>query len=140
MKDIRHDNQVRPKSACGQLEILNVGAGDMLFKFDQDNQEELKRAKVMITDMLHRGFVLMVEIDGAFQRVTEFDATKNTYTIKVMEEYLENEMSDEGKSDGKEQTTESKKRNASRGRPRTIRKEIPIQKTRAVAFARTAGG
>ena len=42
---------------AGTLEILNVGAGDVVITFDKTNPAEQIRAKRIIKDMLKRGYV-----------------------------------------------------------------------------------
>lgn len=69
----------------GILEILNVQKGDITIVLDKGNTAEVIRAKRIITDMLRRGYALVVEVerDGkkAYERVQEFDAEKGEYII-----------------------------------------------------------
>lgn len=67
--------------ANGTLEILNVGRGDVKISFDSTNAAEAIRAKRIIKDMLRRGYALLVEVDGKFSRVKEFDETAGEYVI-----------------------------------------------------------
>ncbi len=65
----------------GQLEILNVGEGDVKITFDTNDCADAIRAKRIITDMLRRGYALLVEVDGKFQRALEFDDARGEYII-----------------------------------------------------------
>jgi hypothetical protein len=69
----------------GCLEILNVQAGDMKITFDTGNIAETIRAKRIITDMLRRGYALVVEVerDGkrAYERAQGFDEKTGEYII-----------------------------------------------------------
>lgn len=65
----------------GVLEILNVGRGDVKITYDSADAAEAIRAKRIIKDMLRRGYALLVEVDGKFSRVREFDETKGEYII-----------------------------------------------------------
>jgi hypothetical protein len=69
----------------GVLEILNVQGGDVKITYDKDNPSETIRAKRIITDMLRRGFALIVEIerDGkkAYERIKDFDEARGEYIV-----------------------------------------------------------
>src|SRR6185436_17393172 len=65
----------------GTLEILNVGRGDVKISYDSNNAAEAIRAKRIIKDMLRRGYALLVEVDGKFSRVKEFDEAAGEYVI-----------------------------------------------------------
>lgn len=70
----------------GELSILNVGEGDTVLSFDSDKPGEVKRARAAVSDMLRRGFAILVEVgqqDGKplYQRATDFDADTNEYII-----------------------------------------------------------
>ena len=67
----------------GELAVLNVYGGDVTIKFDKDDEEELKKAKEMIKDMLKRGYLLFVEEpDGSHKPVKRFSAKRDCYIIK----------------------------------------------------------
>lgn len=84
----------------GNLEILNVQGGDVKINFDTTDCAEAIRAKRVITDMLRRGYALLVEVDGKFQRILEFDEKHGEYIVAdfdplhkvVPEEYAAVEM------------------------------------------------
>jgi hypothetical protein len=69
----------------GVLEILNVQGGDVKITYDKDNPSETIRAKRIITDMLRRGFALIVEVerDGkkAYERIKDFDEVRGEYIV-----------------------------------------------------------
>lgn len=50
-----------PRSTGGVLEILNVQGGDVKIAFDQQNVTDTIRAKRIVTDMLRRGYAIVVE-------------------------------------------------------------------------------
>lgn len=61
----------------GQIGILNVGAGDTKLTFDKSNPAECIRSARIVTDMLRRGYALLIEVTDrkgvkSYQRVTEF--------------------------------------------------------------------
>lgn len=120
----------------GKLAILNVGAGDIKFSFDTSNASEAIRAKRMITDMLRRGYALLIEIDGVYQRAIEFKEDVGEYVIADYDPQPEQTTKKEIKYAESETSAEapqisSKKRG---------RKSIPMEKANAVAVGRSAGG
>ena len=48
----------------GTVQILNVAAGDIELRFDPANMGERIRASRIVTDMLRRGYALLVETEG----------------------------------------------------------------------------
>lgn len=68
-------------SKTGSLSCLNVAGGDVKITFDTGNIGETIRAKRIITDMLRRGYALLVEVDGAYQRAIESDEKRGEYVI-----------------------------------------------------------
>ena len=46
----------------GQIGILNVGAGDTKLTFDKNNPAECIRSARIVTDMLRRGYALLIEV------------------------------------------------------------------------------
>lgn len=69
----------------GAIGILNVGAGDTKLVFDKDNPAECIRAARIVTDMLRRGYALMIEVtvngEKKTQRVYEFREDTFEYII-----------------------------------------------------------
>lgn len=130
--------------------ILNVGVGDTKLTFDKSNPAECIRAARIVTDMLRRGYALLVEVDRegvkAFQRVLEFREDTCEYIIadydplqskKIEEEGAADEPSGEAASaEGLPTVNEGPKR----GRPKLIKRAIPASGARGVAVARSAGG
>lgn len=69
----------------GVLEILNVAAGDTKITFDKDNPQESIRARRIVTDMLRRGYALIVEVERGhekkYERIQAFDEKRGEYII-----------------------------------------------------------
>lgn len=66
----------------GQLDILNVGEGDMKIVFDEKNLLETERAKRIIQDMIKRGYALFVHgADNTLIRVKKFLPATGEYII-----------------------------------------------------------
>lgn len=66
----------------GQIDILNVGEGDLKIIFNEKDVMETERAKRIIKDMLQRGYALFIHgTDGALIRVKKFLAATNEYLI-----------------------------------------------------------
>lgn len=128
----------------GTVGILNVGAGDTKLSFDKSNPAERIRAARIVTDMIKRGYVLLVDVGkGKCQRVKRFDEKKCEYIIADFDP-LEAAASDakeleDGKA-GKIEPSAAGSGKRGRGRPRLRDRAIPAESTRGVAVARTAGG
>jgi hypothetical protein len=70
----------------GQIGILNVGAGDTKLTFDRNNPAEMIRSARIVTDMLRRGYALLVEVkdrkgNKSYTRVHEFREDTCEYII-----------------------------------------------------------
>jgi hypothetical protein len=118
----------------GQIGILNVGAGDTRLSFDPDKPAERERAAKVVTDMLHRGYAILVQVgerDGKplYMRAEAFDPKTCEYLIVgAPEESPVTVPAAPGPTMAR-----------SRGRKRkTLR--VPAATTRSVAVARSAGG
>lgn len=116
----------------GSVSILNVGEGDTKLSFDKNNPSERKRAAKIVTDMLKRGYALLVQIgehngEPVYQRVKAFDPETCEYIIAS--------AADEAIDIGREVEPKAKRKP---GRPRNV--AIPAEHTQAVSVARTAGG
>ncbi len=99
---------------AGTLEILNVGAGDVVITFDKTNPAEQIRAKRIIKDMLKRGYALLVKMeDGTHQITKSFDENAGEYIIADFDPDSEDE---EEHSSG-----DSDPQIKRRGRPKTRR-------------------
>lgn len=124
-----------------ELGILNVGAGDTKISFDPTKPEELERSKRIVTDMLRRGFVILIqvgetELDGrkepTYVRVKEFRAETCEYIIADDQpEKPHGEASEDQRSDTAARP---------RGRPRGSTRAVHASAARGVAVGRTAGG
>lgn len=117
----------------GCLGILNVGDGDTKLTFDPKNEAERARASKIVTDMLRRGFAIMVQVgerDGKplFQRAESFDPETCEYLIFGMPDEQPSEASP------------APVMRARRGRPRKELTRVPAAEVRGVAIARSAGG
>lgn len=116
------------------LDILNTGHGHMEISFDKGDPMELERAKRIIADMLRRGYVLFIEgEDKALIRVEHFDPEKGVYIIADGPLYA---------GDQAEVVTHAESVPATprrRGRPpKSV--AVPMEKVRATAIGRSAGG
>lgn len=101
----------------GELSILNCSAGDIKVKFDKSDREEIEKAKSMIADMLKRGYLLAIDVDGVLEPVKEFDPEKEEYVI------LEAPKPEKGKP-----------------KPKPSRKRVKMSETKATCVPRTGGG
>jgi hypothetical protein len=135
----------------GQLEILNVQGGEVKLTFDTKDCAEAIRARRIIVEMIHRGFVLLVEVERnsqkRFERALEFDATKGEYIIADLiannEEIapdLDLPVESKNQNSATKPLIDPKNQNSGtkpRGRPR---KRLPMEETKATAVGRSAGG
>jgi hypothetical protein len=136
----------------GCLEVLNVAGGDVKLTFNRQDVAEAIRAKRMIEDMLQRGYALIVEVDGAYQRVTHFDAAHGEYVVADFdprgtpqrhddEERYEPETPQAETSDApaiaQAEIRQDPPLPKRRGRPST---RLAMEHTHAAAIARSAGG
>jgi hypothetical protein len=128
----------------GQLSILNVYEGDVEITFDNNNAAEAIRARRIISDMLQRGYALLIEVEpGVYQRAVGFDEKAGKYIIADFDPSYrpKTEGSDEdNERENPEEEAETEtppKIRSQRGRPR---RSIAMESTSAVAVARSAGG
>lgn len=115
----------------GELGILNVGTGDTKLTFDKTKPEETKRAAAIVTDMLKRGFAILVEVGKdekgpLYRRATAFDPETMEYIIVGLPE-------DEIITPKEKEEAPQKRR----GRPL---KRVPADSTNAISVSRSAGG
>jgi hypothetical protein len=109
----------------GEIGILNVGAGDTKLSFDPAKPAERKRAAKVVSDMLKRGYAILVQVGKddkgpLYRRAEAFDAKTCEYIIV-------------GTPEEAAPPTPGKKLKFARSR-------LPASKTHAVAVARSAGG
>jgi hypothetical protein len=149
-----------PARQCGGvLEILNVQGGDVKITFDSGDIADTIRAKRIVTDMLRRGYALVVEVERegvkAYERVQAFDEARGEYIIADFDPSLAREvdMQDEAADLRKKHdmdaageeigappvTAQADDAEPRRGRP-TSRTRMPMESTRATAVGRSAGG
>lgn len=114
----------------GELSVLNVGAGDMKFSFNTDDPLELARASRVVKDMLARGYMLFVEVDGKLQRVKRFDEKHHTYVIADGPEAAPSPSAPEEVNEPKARTRRGPQRE----------RRAPARHHNATAVAPTAGG
>jgi hypothetical protein len=125
------------KRFMGSLRCLNVAGGDIKISFDTNNAGEAIRAKRIITEMMKRGYALLIEGKGGkYQRAKGFDAKVGEYIIADYDPTVEVEEEEN------EQSTETKTENTHRRNPelRPRDKRVPMEKTKAVAVAPSSGG
>lgn len=117
----------------GTVGILNVGAGDTKLSFDKSNPAERKRAAGIVSDMLKRGFAILIQVgekggEPIYQRAKAFDHETCEYIIAGGPD---EELNLSIKVPEPKVTARRKP-----GRPR----RVDAAKTRAVSVGRTAGG
>lgn len=121
----------------GEVGILNVGAGDTKITFDPAKPREREIAKRTVTDMLQRGYAILVQVgekDGRplYMRAESFDPATCEYLVVGAPD----EVGGAG-MDGAPPIVGPHER-APRKRGRKAR--VPAESVRAVAVARSAGG
>lgn len=115
------------------LGVLNVGAGDTKLSFDKDNLPERERAARIVTDMLKRGYAILVQVGEKggkplYQRAEGFDPDTCEYLIVGT-------PADDGAIGGPAPIDIP----AGRGKPKK-HKRLDAATTPGVAIARSAGG
>lgn len=133
----------------GSVALLNVGTGDTKLTFDKDNPAETIRAQRIVTDMIRRGYALIVEVQpGQFQRVKEFRPETNEYIVADLDplqaQAVDQETAHHEEAEEDQPAAPASARAAAtaprpRGRPRST-KSIPADGVRGVAIAPTSGG
>lgn len=112
----------------GEVAVLNVGAGDIKVTFNHLDEAEAQKAIRMLNDMQQRGYAILVETaEGEYARATSIDASRGRYIVSLPDTAP--------LPAGAEEEPHKKRRP---GRPRKV--SIPIQNTRSVGVARSAGG
>lgn len=103
----------------------------MRFSFDSDDPQEVARAQRVVQDMLARGYILFVDVDGKLERVKRFNPKTNCYII------ADGATAAPTTVESIEEVRPAVKRG--RGRPRKER-EVPARSHKATSVAPTAGG
>lgn len=130
------------------LDILNTGHGHAEVHFDNNDPIELERGKRIIEDMLRRGYLLFIEgDDGKVVRVESFCAKTGRYIIGDCALYAgaeplhsEPEAPNPAQTEERPSTGEFTPIKRGRGRPRKTKGAVPMEKVRATAMGRSAGG
>lgn len=127
--------------------ILNVGAGDTKLVFDPADPEGMKRAARIVTDMIRRGFVILVQVGEQM-----FNGKKEPLYVRAhgfIEGTCEYIIADDQPEEHRGETREDQRREATasaaepqrRGRPRGSRnRRVSATGRHGVAVGRTAGG
>lgn len=133
----------------GQIGILNVGCGDTKLSFDKSNPAECIRAARIVTDMIKRGYALLVEVEQpngtkTYQRVYAFREETCEYVIADMDP-LQAQRADEQEAQNEqagETSSEAATPQGDKARPKGKRgtRTLKASETRGVAVARSAGG
>ncbi len=121
----------------GTLSVLNVGGGDIRISFDKASAAEAIRAKRVITDMMRRGYAVLIEVDGAFQRAVDFDENVGEYIIADYDPMVETTGAEDGEQEERIERPEIAVQKAKR---KTTRRRISMERANAVGVARSAGG
>jgi hypothetical protein len=111
------------------LSILNVGEGDTKLSFDPDKPVERERAARIVTDMLRRGYAILIQIgekdgEAIYRRAKRFDPKSCEYIIEGLSEAEEEEIASFMAGGQKKRTY----------------RRVPAASTPAIAVARTARG
>lgn len=119
--------------STGSLSVLNVGLGDIEITFNTFDAVEKARALTMLTDMLRRGYAILMKLpDNSYTRVTEIDQSHGRYVVQIPET-----VEAPAESVTLPDRAHRKKRP---GRRPTRRVAVPIERAHAVGVARSAGG
>lgn len=127
-----------PAANLAQLDVLNVGEGDMKFTFDTDDPQEVARAESVVTDMLRRGYALFVEVEGKLHRIRDFNPKTACYVIAtgpgVVAAPTDEPVPQPEPPSAEAEPVAPKKR----GRPKKA--EVPMKGAKVTSVPRTAGG
>lgn len=136
---------------AGTVAVLNVGSGDTKLTFDKNNPAERIRAARVITDMLRRGYALLIEQppgSGQYTRAHAFDEATCEYIIADFDPVAAGEADAAeaaGAEDGHEQgQAQAGSTEAGAAAPAPRRggrsKRVAADSTKAVSVARISGG
>jgi hypothetical protein len=117
----------------GSIGILNVGAGDTKLVFDNTKPADVAKAAKTVTDMIRRGFVLLIEVGKdekgpVYRRALSFDENTAEYIIA-------GDPMPEDSAHDQEPPIPPRRR-----KQRAAQIRVAASSTDAVAVARTAGG
>jgi len=127
--------------------ILNVGAGDTKLTFDKSNPAECIRAARIVTDMLRRGYALLIDSgekdpEGRVihARVLEFKADTFEYIIADLDPVQAAAADAKEEQHGQSIASEAPAPAAPQVKRGRGRKTVSATSTSGVAVARIAGG
>jgi hypothetical protein len=120
------------------LHILNVSDGDTKVTFDKDVPLDCERASRIVTDMLRRGYAIMVQVgekDGRpiFQRAINFDSTTQEYIVMGLSDIEEKDIA--AKLEIEVQPARKAKAKYRGGSRKRVSSDV-----KAVSIGRSAGG
>ena len=118
----------------GDVAILNCTDGDTRISFDPRKRSEVERAKIIVADMLKRGFLLGVMVDGRMERVLAFDEAHCEYIVTDYQPPQESGPPAEGVLPPEDIAR------AQAPRPSRGRKRVSATSARVIAVGPTAGG
>lgn len=128
----------------GTVGILNVGAGDTKISFDKRNPAERLRAARIVTDMLRRGYALMVEVGSGrkkhYERVLQFDEAHCEYVVADFDSAVAEAADREPLSQPQPGEPQAQVKEPVRGRRVTKTRKVAADSTHAISVARSAGG
>lgn len=131
--------------AIGELSVLNVGAGDIVVTFNQEDAGETEKALRMLRDMQARGYAIMVRMpDESYRRATAIDGASGRYVIVVpsgQELPADAEVVTCACGCGAAVTPGKKWKVGHHARKHgSVKAKVPVRTSRAVGVARSAGG
>jgi hypothetical protein len=134
----------------GMIGILNVGAGDTKLIFDKSKPAECIRSGRIVTDMLRRGYALLIEVTDAngvkaYTRVREFREDVCEYIIADFDPTQAAESDEDAHAQGEqseeaEASAESKPAGKSKAKRALKTRAVPAAGTTGIAVSRSAGG
>jgi hypothetical protein len=141
---VPHIRRTKEKKTMGALNILNVYEGDVEITYNTNDAAEAIRARRIITDMMRRGYSMLIEVDGAYQRAVDFDEKVGKYIIADFDPTYRQPrpQEKEGPTNGEEHEEIEAEASAPppKKRDRPGRRSISMADTTAVAIAPSAGG
>lgn len=118
----------------GDVAILNCTDGDTRISFDPRKRSEVERAKIIVADMLKRGFLLGVMVDGRMERVLAFDEQHCEYIVTDYQPVEQVGPPAEGVVPPEDAAQ------VHAPRPSRGRKRVSAKSARVIAVGPTAGG
>lgn len=119
----------------GTCAILNCTDGDTRISFNSDDPGEVERAKMIVEDMLRRGFCIAVTVGEKMERAIGFDAKAGEYIVTDSGPKANPTTMEDPLGECKDIVLHEAK-----GRKGNGHQRIPAKSARATAVGRTAGG